>query len=94
MFYLGNLTSQANASSKQIRNVTALSLIGASLSAIGFAGQFIGTIPVVFYGLIDFVSQPLAVLGLPIAYVKSALTLMLIILMVLTLASALLIFPI
>lgn len=95
IFDVGNLISNTNTYQNKFQNVTGFfAAAAAATGAISYVVGFIVLIPTLFYTIILFASAPLIALGIPTAFAVVMMTILLIIMILLSIASAVLIFPI
>lgn len=87
------LQTQTNITGTQLQNSTAFSTLTLAVGSLGLAAKFIITIPQMFFTLSNFIAQPLGALGINAGFATAAVSLLILVGIILTVLSALFIYP-
>ena len=90
---IGKLQTQAQFTGNSLQNATLFSSLTLTFESLGLAGQFITSIPAIFYQLTLFVAQPLVAIGINVGFAVAMVDLAVLFIVIISLLSALFIFP-
>ena len=90
---LTQIQAQAQTTGTKLQNATVFSVIGVAFESLGLGARFIVTIPALFYAMSLFIAQPLVAIGINTGFAVAAIELVILFGIILTVLSALFIFP-